>query len=181
MRRIILHVAASLDGYIAGSDGGIDWLFHDADYGMAEFFRSVDTAVMGRKTWDASVALGVAKFPGMQHYIVTRTPRPSDDPQIEFVGADVVAVVSGLRATPGKDIWLIGGGEIVRMFLDASLIDEIVVSIHPIILGSGIPLFPIGGRVPLKFQRTVSFESGLVQLFYSTDVEPAAEEEGSTD
>ncbi|MEO8033889.1 MAG: dihydrofolate reductase family protein [Acidobacteriota bacterium] len=171
MRRIILHIAASLDGFIAGPDGEIDWLFHDADYGMTEFFRSVDTAVMGRKTWDAAVAMGSPRFAGMQHYIVTRTPRPSDDPDVEFVGADVVALVSGLRATAGKDIWLVGGGEIVRMFLDANLIDEVVLSVHPIILGEGIPLFPTGGRVPLKFEKAISFDSGLVQLSYSMQID----------
>ena len=176
MRRIILHIAASLDGYIAGPDGEIDWLFHDADYGMTEFFRSVDTAVMGRKTWDAAVAMGHSKFVGMQHYIVTRTPHASDDKEVEFVGSDVVALVSGLRATAGKDIWLVGGGEIVRLFLDANLIDEMVISVHPLVLGEGIPLFPIGGRVPLKFEKTISFESGLVQLFYSTQAEPESEQ-----
>ena len=168
MRKVKLFIATSLDGYIARTDGDIDWLFTDADYGYTPFYDSVDTVVMGRKTYDLALSFGEYPYKGKAAYVFSRS-RSGADEHATFVSGSATAFVDGLRATPGRDIWLVGGGELTRDFADANLIDEYVISIHPRLIRTGLPLFwpsPGAGDVELELTTTQPFPSGLVQLTY---------------
>ncbi len=171
-RKVIVHIAASADGYIARPDGNLDWLTSrpapKGFYGMEAFMKSVDTEIMGRKTYEAALSLG-AKFDSKNRTIVfSRQPRPADAPKgVEFVNGDISAFVSRLRQNPGKDIWLMGGGDLIASFLDANAIDEFVVSVVPVFIGDGIPLIARRHRhAPLELQAVEKFDDGLVQLRY---------------
>lgn len=166
-RPVVLYVATSLDGYIARETGGVDWLFTDQDYGYRAFMAGVDTVLMGRKTYDLVLTFGEYPYKSVESVVFTRTPREPEG-GVRFFSGPIAPFVAELKAGPGRTIWLVGGGEIVAECLRHDLIDEYVVSIHPILLGRGIPLFPLGypERV-LKFQRVETFSSGLVQLFYT--------------
>lgn len=168
MRRVTLFIATSLDGFIARSDGGIDWLFSDGDYGYAAFYETIDTVVMGRKTYELALTFGPPYvYQGKTNYVFSRSKAGTKDENTRFVAEDTKRFVDSLRKQSSKDIWLVGGAELVRDFLAHDLIDEFVISIHPIALGSGIPLFPVPGReLPLTLKNSISFESGLVQLHY---------------
>ncbi|HKA57315.1 MAG TPA: dihydrofolate reductase family protein [Gemmatimonadales bacterium] len=171
-RRVIVHIGASADGFIARPDGDLEWLTSRPApagfYGMNAFMKSVDTKILGRKTYEASLHLG-AKFDAKNPTIVfSRHPRPADAPTgVEFVSGAIAPYVDQLRTRPGKDIWLMGGGEIIASFLDARAIDEFVISLIPVFIGEGIPLIARRQRlVPLELQSTERFEDGVVQLRY---------------
>ena len=171
-RKVIVHIAASVDGYIARPDGDLDWLTSrpapKGFYGIDAFMRSVDTLLLGRKTYDASLRLG-GNFDSKRRTIVfSRRAAPADAPPgVEFTSDDVDACVRRLRAQPGKDIWLMGGGELIASFLDAQAIDEFVVSVVPVFIGDGIPLIARRHRhVRLELHSVEQFEDGLVQLHY---------------
>jgi dihydrofolate reductase len=177
-RKVIVHIAASADGYIARSDGDIEWLTSRPApagfYGMNAFMRSVDTQVLGRKTFEVSLRLG-AKFDSKSRNIVfSRHPPPADAPPgVEFVSDAIGPFVSRLREQPGKDIWLMGGGEIIASFLDAQAIDEFVISVVPVFIGDGIPLIARRHRyVPLELSSIDRFEDGVVQLHYGVQQQP---------
>lgn len=168
MRRVKYFVACSLDGFIARADGGVDWLFMDQDYGMSAFFKSVDVAVMGRRTYDKMLELAPrqAFFPGMENYVFSTAAKEGDG-RVKFVSGDVGEWVEMIRTRPGEDIWLVGGGDLVRQFLAKRMVDEIVLTIHPRLLGSGIPLFPAPyPEMELELLRCEQYSTGLVQVFY---------------
>ena len=165
-RALRLFIASSLDGYIARADGSIDWLFHDADYGYAPFWRGIDTVVMGRKTYDVVSSFDEYPYTGREAWVFSRT-RSGDDGRARFFAGDPSGLVRDLKGREGGDLWLVGGGEVTRGLLADGLIDEIVVSIHPILLGRGVPLFlPQPRETPLTLAGCESFPSGLVQLTY---------------
>ena len=171
-RKIIVHIAASADGYIARSDGDLDWLTSrpapEGFYGMNAFMRAIDTTLLGRKTYEISLKLG-AKFDSKTRTIVfSRQARPADaPPSVEFVNEAIGPFVSRLREQPGKDIWLMGGGDLIASFLDEQAIDEFVISVIPVFIGDGIPLIARRHRhVPLDLQSVERFDDGLVQLHY---------------
>ena len=171
-RKVIVNIATRADGYIAGPDGDLEWLTSrpapDGFYGMNTFMKSIDTTVLGRKTYEVSLGLG-AKFDARSRTIVfSRQAPPADVPSgVEFVHGAIGPVVSRLREQPGKDIWLMGGGEIIASFLDEQAIDEFVISVVPVFIGDGIPLIARRHRhVPLHLQSVERFEDGLVQLHY---------------
>jgi dihydrofolate reductase len=168
MRIVILFIADSLDGYIAKKDHGIDWLFTDQDYGYKEFYASIDTALMGRKTYDAMLKMEGGNFiPDKQVYIFSKKLDKAVYENYEVIKSDMIEFTRSLLKKPGKDLWLIGGGEIIKAFLENRLVDEIVLSIHPILLGSGIPLFPEGDYFThYETVECIKFDSGLVQLKY---------------
>jgi dihydrofolate reductase len=171
-RRVIVHIAASADGYIARPDGDLEWLTSrpapKGFYGMNAFMKTIDTMVFGRKTYEASLKLG-GKFDSKGRYVVfSRHARPADAPAgVEFENGAIGPFVSRLREKPGKDIWLMGGGDLIASFLDEQAIDEFVVSVVPVFIGDGIPLIARRHRhVPLGLHSVERFEDGLVQLRY---------------
>jgi dihydrofolate reductase len=169
-RKIIVHIGTSADGYIARPDGDLEWLTSRPApagfYGMSAFMKSVDTKLLGRKTYEMSLRLG-AKFDSGTIVFSHQAP-PADTPSgVEFVNGAIGPFVSRLRAQPGKDVWLMGGGELIASFLDAQAIDEFVVSVAPVFIGDGIPLIARRHRhVPLDLHSVERFEDGLVQLHY---------------
>ena len=166
MRKLVLFIATSLDGYIARSSGDINWLFSDQDYGYAEFFARIDTVVMGRKTYEQSLGFGEYPYKGKRGFVFSRTPRAPDQ-NVIFVAADPAAFASELKRRPGKDIWLVGGAQLVAECMKHGLVDEYIISVHPAVLGGGLPLFLPGfPEQKLEFIRSESFTSGLVQLSY---------------
>lgn len=166
MRKIILFIASSLDGYIAREDGSVDWLFTDADYGYKKFYAAVDTVIMGRKTYEKSLEFEKGPYKDKKCYVFTRNRKLKEIKNFEFVN-EVVRFSEKLLKLKGSDIWLVGGSNIISIFLNNDLLDEIIVYIHPIILGNGILLFKnIKQDVKLKFVNTKSYKSGLVQLHY---------------
>ena len=171
-RRIIVHIAASADGYIARPDGNIDWLTSrpapKGFYGMDAFVKTVDAKILGRTTYEESLRLG-AKFDAKNPaYVFSRRPKPADVPAgVEFVSEEIPSFAEKIRQRPGKDIWLMGGGDIIASFLDAKAIDEFVVSVVPVFIGDGIPLIARRHRqVELDLEKVERFEDGLVQLHY---------------
>ena len=133
MRKIIACIATSADGYIARPDGGVDWLNDPriaGGHGMDVFLRSIDTVLWGRKTWD--LALRRSKNaeisgPKVKHYVFSKRRKGSPKPGVEFVNKRVTAFARHLRSTPGKNVWLMGGGGIIASFLDAGQIDEFII------------------------------------------------------
>ncbi len=177
-RKVIVHIATSADGYIARSDGDLEWLTSrpapQGFYGMNAFMRSVDTTVLGRKTYEVSLRMG-AKFDSQSRNIVfSHHPPPADAPSgVEFVNDAIGPFVSRLREQPGKDIWLMGGGEIIASFLDAQAIDEFAISVVPVFIGDGIPLIARRHRhVPLELLSSERFEDGVVQSRYRLGHDP---------
>lgn len=170
-RKIIVHIATSADGYIARPDGDIEWLTSrpapKGFYGMDAFMKTVDTMVLGRKTYDVSLRMG-ATFDSRGRTMVFSRHPPADAPAgVEFVSGAIGAFVSRLREQPGKHIWLMGGGGMIASFLDAYAIDEFVISVVPVFIGEGIPLIaPRHRQVPLELRSVERFEDGLVQLHY---------------
>lgn len=167
MRKVILFIATSLDGFIAGKDGEIDWLFTDQDYGYAEFLNTIDVVLMGRKTYEQVLTFGEYPYNGIEGYVFSRSHSGTKGKNVAFLSGDIANFVHALKAKPGKNIWLVGGAELVHAFMQHNLIDEYVISIHPIVLGSGIPLFKSPApATKLAFRKGRTFGSGLVQLTY---------------
>ncbi len=172
-RNVIVHIATSADGYIARPDGDLDWLTSrpapKGFYGMNAFMKSIDTMLLGRKTYEASLSLGATFNSKKSRTIVfSRHAPPANVPSgVEFVNDAIGSFVGRLREQPGKDIWLMGGGELIASFLDAHAIDEFVISVVPMFIGDGIPLIARRHRtVLLDLQSIERFEDGLVQLRY---------------
>lgn len=147
MKKIKLYIAASIDGYIAQSDGDLDWLMKypvnaDANYGYDDFFKSINTVIMGGRTYRDILNMDVIwPYKDKTTYVISRNQQDSKD-SIHFITDNIVETISELRNHTDKDIWLVGGGEIISMFLAHSLIDEMIITTIPVILGNGIPLFP---------------------------------------
>jgi len=172
-RKIVLFIACSLDGYIAGKDDDISWLFHDDDYGYKKFLASIDTILMGRRTYDQVLRMGPFPYSDKECYVFSRSLMGGDD-NVEFVNLPVKEFVNGLREREGSDIWLVGGSELIEHFMKERMIDEFVISIHPIVLGEGIPMFKSGfPRQALNLKWNTSFTSGLIQVHYTRSGAPA--------
>jgi dihydrofolate reductase len=135
---------------------------------METFVKSIDTKLLGRKTYELSLGMG-AKFDAQDRRIVFSHQAPPADtpPGVEFVTGAIAPLMNRLLAQPGKDIWLMGGGELIASFLDAQAIDEFVLTVAPVFIGDGIPLIARRHRhVPLDLQSAERFENGVVQLRY---------------
>jgi len=149
-RRIIYYLASSADGFIARANGSVDWLENRpaTDYGFANFLRSVDTVVWGRRTFDESRRRGgIEPFgPNKRHVVLSHFRRPAWAPAgVEFTSSPVEALARRLRRGKGKGIWLMGGAKLAAAFLDAGQVDEVIVHVIPLLLGSGIPWFEPAG------------------------------------
>jgi len=171
VRRVRLFIATSLDGYIAGRDDDLGWLFDDGDYGYAAFSKSIDTVLVGRRTYEVACAFPEWPYAGRNVVVFTRTGNARiTSPNTVATSRSPADVVAELRARDGKDLWLAGGGALVPAFMDAGLIDDVIVSIHPVLLGDGIPLVAPGARrMPLVLVGERRFPSGLMQLTYRAD------------
>jgi dihydrofolate reductase len=170
MRKVILGLGISLDFYIARPNGAVDFLFMPKDYSMEPFFRSIDTAIMGRKTWDAALAMGGGDpglVSGMKTYVMSRTAPPGERNGVTFTNATPAGLVSQIRRKKGKNIWHMGGGELARDFLKADLVDQLYLGIVPTLIGEGIPLFPPGfPQRDFKLVENLSFSRGMISLKY---------------
>ena len=168
MRKVILFIATSLDGYIASKDGSVDWLFTDNDYGTTVFIKSVDTILMGRKTYEQAVEFGLEFYKGKKIYVFTKSKKLKSIGGVEIIHEDAASLTQKLTRKKGKDIWLMGGRELNSSLQRKNLIDEYNLFVHPIILGRGIPLFTNpAGISKLKLKSYKKFSSGLVRINYS--------------
>ena len=176
-RKIIVSVAMSADGYIARPDGDVEWLNRrprTVDYGMAKFYKTIDTILYGRKTYDW--ALDYQKKKGLKrsvfdtqvaNYVFSRKPPRRAAPGVEFVSKPVKTFAQRLRRTPGKNIWMMGGGGLIASFLDAGEIDEFDIHVIPVFIGEGIPLVaPRHRDVPLRQLASKKYPDGGVRLRY---------------
>ena len=174
-RKIIVNLATSADGFIARKDGDIEWLNRlpppKGFYGLVKFARSIDTKLLGRKTYDLSLQLGEKFDSKTKCYVFTQHPSSvQKHPGVEFVTEPIEEFVKRIRKSAGKDIWLMGGGEIIAAFLDAGAIDEFIISIVPTFIGEGIPLIsPRFRNIPLDLYATEQFPDGVVQLHYKVE------------
>jgi dihydrofolate reductase len=176
-RRIIAYLATSADGFIARPDGDVEWLNRrprTLDYGMRAFYGSIDTILIGRKTYDWALAYhrrhGIKRSPfdaTKRNLVFSRAPPRKPPDRVEFVSAPIERFVAELRASPGKDVWMMGGGELIASFLDAGELDELDIHVIPILIGEGIPLIaPRRRDVPLTLLASRRFPDGVVRVRY---------------
>ena len=168
MRKVVLGVGISLDGYIARPDGSVDFLFMPKDYSMAEFFKRVDTAVMGRKTYEVGLKMGGGFAEGgMKSFVFSRSMGSGERGDVTIVAEPPKQFMEAVRGTKGKDIWLMGGGELTREFLREDIVDEIHLGVVPVLIGEGIAAFP-SGFPERKFAlvENKTYSRGLIALRY---------------
>ena len=167
MTRVRLYVAISLDGFVAGPDHGLDWLFTDGDYGYKQFYAGVAGLVMGRRTYDIVRGFGDWPYGDRPSWVFTRSPVPAHE-NVTFVAGRPAELLPKIAAQAGGDLWLVGGGDLTASFMVAGLVDELILSIHPIVLGDGVRLFQRGiPRLDLELVNSETWASGLVQLTYA--------------
>ena len=146
MRKVILGLGISLNGYIARKNGAVDWLSMDWDYDFAAFFKTIDVVLMGRKSWEKAMEMTPNKksnpYAGMETYVFSNTLKESGVEGVEIASGNLKEFIENLKRKDGKHIWLSGGGELAKSFLDENLVDEIQLGVTPHLLGAGIPLFP---------------------------------------
>jgi dihydrofolate reductase len=171
MRKTILFMGMSLDGYIAGPDDNLEFLSMverpGEDYGYTDFIQGIDTVVMARRTYEIVLGFG-GPWPhaGKRCYVVSRT-RTGADENVTFFNGPLSELIATLKSQPGKDIYVDGGPEFTRSMLQGGLIDRFGLSVLPILLGGGVRLFDGGfGSVPLRLESSKSYESGMVQSWY---------------
>jgi len=169
MRKVVLSVGMSLDGRIARTDGSVDFLFMPKDYSMGPFMARIDTAVMGRKTYEVALRLGRGTMggPGMKSYVFSRTQALGERGGVTFVNEPPKKLLAALRERRGKDIWLMGGGELAGEFLKDDLVDELHLGIVPVLIGEGIPLFLPGfAQRDFSLSENKSYAKGMISLKY---------------
>jgi dihydrofolate reductase len=168
-KRLRYQVAASLDGFIAGPNGEYDWIVMDPAIDFAALYKEFDTAVMGRKTYQMMTAQGGnGAMPGLQVVVFSRTLPAATHRGVRIYNDDPRDVVAALKAKPGRDIWLFGGGSLFQSLLGAGLVDTVEVAVMPVLLGTGIPLLPPGASTRLVLaDKKILPKSGIVMLAYS--------------
>ncbi|HKM89291.1 MAG TPA: dihydrofolate reductase family protein [Candidatus Acidoferrales bacterium] len=171
MRKSRLGVACTLDGYIARKDHGVDWILsgEEATAAMTDLWKTIDTVIAGRKTYELVLTSGKPwpSFPGVKNYVCSRTLRETADQHVQIISENVAEFGSQLKSEKGKDIFVMGGGELAKSLLEANVIDEIRLSIHPLLLGSGIPLvLSMNSQVDLELLESKIFKNGCVCVTY---------------
>lgn len=170
MRKLKYYLSCSLDGFIAREDGSSDFFLmegeHEADY--LDSFKLFDVVLMGRKTYEGALKVGVTDpYPNMKTYIFSRTREGSPDERVEIVAKNACGMVRKLKDIIGKDIWLCGGGELATTLFAENLIDEVILYVNPVLIGSGIQLNRgIAKQIDLEFINSKSYEDGVVLLHY---------------
>lgn len=176
-RKVILDLAVTLDGFIEGKDGEVDWCIMDDEMNFNHFLNSIDTILYGRKSYelwgnftpqhaDETEKEMWEIVHSKKKYVFSRTQNKSDE-RATFFNEDIIEVVNQLKNQPGKDIWLYGGASLITTFVNLGLVDEFRLSVHPVILGEGKPLFiDINERIDLQMVDTRRYSSGVVQLIY---------------
>ena len=144
-RKVVLFIATSLDGYIATEDDSLEWLFKvegEGDNGYSEFYDTVDTVIMGRRTYDWLLKQESESFPyeGKECYVFSKTLR-EDNENVQFFSGNVVDFTNQLKNKDGKNIWVMGGGDLIHSFINHKLVDEVIITVSPVLIGKGIPLF----------------------------------------
>jgi dihydrofolate reductase len=173
-RKVILYIAMSLDGYIAKQDDDISFLSaveqKGQDYGYAEFVKTIDTVIWGRKTYDKVLSFGIPyPYPDKKIIVLTRSPKP-DKRNVTFYSGDLKELIDNLNKQNGRNIYIDGGAEIVNELLKLNLIDEMIISVIPVLLGSGITLFQQNrSENVLALINSTQYEKGLVQLHYQVE------------
>jgi dihydrofolate reductase len=170
-RKIILNLCTSLDSFIEGENGEIDWCFTDQDYSMTEFLDGIDTIFIGRKSYEQLIREMPNAFSDKNIIVFSRTLRESKG-NSKIISRNIETEVNKIINESGKNIWLFGGANLTTTFINLNLVKELMISVHPLILGKGKPLFiNIQNRVKLELIDTKAFSTGLVQLFYKIDTE----------
>ena len=144
-RKLVLFIATSLDGYIATENDSLDWLFKaegEGDNGYSAFYETVDTVIMGRRTYDWLLEQELESFPyeGKESYVFSRTVN-EDNENVKFFRGDVLDFTNQLKNREGKNIWVMGGGDLIHSFINEKLVDELIITVSPVLIGKGIPLF----------------------------------------
>ena len=172
MKKIILYIAASLDQRIAEPDGGLDWLAgfpnpEKTDYGYKDQLAPVDMVIMGGKTYRELLNMDVIwPYPNQHTYVVSHHEWSAKE-NVSFIMENIIKTISELRNQKGKDIWLVGGGELVSMLLAADLMDEMQICYLPVILGKGIPLFLEQPKASnWKLIGSTAYDSGIIKVYY---------------
>lgn len=169
-RKVVVFIACSLDGYIATKDESLEWLFQvdgEGDNGFSAFYETVDTEVMGKKTYDwvKNQESGEVPHKNKECYVFSRSSQEDTD-HVTFVNGDIRDFVDKEKSKGGKNIWIVGGGELLDAFIQEDLIDEFIITVAPVILGDGIPLFREGDRsLNLTLKGTQKFNQ-FVELYY---------------
>ncbi len=171
MRKLTFGGANSLDNYLARPDHAVDWLLwgKEAAAVMADYWKTIDTVLMGRKTYEVALQSGQGggSYPGVKTYVFSRTLAGNSGADVTVIRKDAAGFVRALKEQDGKDICLMGGGEFARSLFEAGLIDEIGFNIHPVLLGSGIPLFhSMSRQIDLELLECRPFKNGCVYLTY---------------
>jgi dihydrofolate reductase len=169
VRQIRYVVTASLDGFIAGPNGEVDWIVPDPDRDFRALFNQFDTALLGRRSYELTQRPDAPPWlPGMNVYVFSRTLRPRDHPEVTIIADKLEETLAALRAKSGKDIWLFGGGSLFRSVLDAGLVDTVEVAVRPVLLGGGIPLLPPPAKqANLKLIAHEVSKAGILGLRYA--------------
>ncbi|HLO00879.1 MAG TPA: dihydrofolate reductase family protein [Pyrinomonadaceae bacterium] len=168
MRRVRYSVVASLDGYIAGPKGEADWIIMNPEIDFRALFQQFDTFLIGRRTFEMMVRAGRGETPGMKTFVFSRTLQQQDYPGVTVVAEKSEETVAALRAEPGKDIWLFGGGSLFCSLLESGLVDTVEVGIIPVLLGGGIPLLaPPARQKKLHLTAHKVYHTGIVSLEYA--------------
>jgi dihydrofolate reductase len=166
MRKVILNLAVTLDGYIEGPNGEYDWCYTDQDYGMSDFMKRTDAIFFGRRSYEVVVGAEKNPYPKKKKYVFSKTMKSAAG-GVQIIGDNFIKEVMKIKNQPGKDIWLFGGASLTASLMNAQLVDELQLSIHPILLGRGKPLFQgLKERIQLTLIDTKKYSTGLVQLFY---------------
>jgi dihydrofolate reductase len=168
MRKIRYAVASSLDGYIAGPNGEIDWIVNDPAVDFGAPIAQFDTLLVGRRTFETMMSAGRPTMAGMQTFVFSRTLIERDVPQsVSLVNRNHIGFLKSLRSRPGKDIWLFGGGSLFASLLGEGLVDMVEISVMPVLLGAGVPVLANGAaRKRLHFEDQKIYATGIVSLRY---------------
>lgn len=171
-RKLVLYIASSLDGYIATNEHSLDWLFAvegegDNGYSYSKFYETVDTILIGRVTYDWIIEHENGNFPykGKECYVFSKT-RKEDDEYVKFIDEDIARFVMDLKNKSGKKIWLVGGGNLLDAFIKEKLVDEFMITVAPVLLGKGIPLFKNNDFQTSLTLKNINRFNQFVELYY---------------